>query len=151
MMGALPFTHLLPRLNDEEPHDLKPVMSGQEVVLYWAALDKERICNRTSWPPEFSESCGNAAYTNPLTGCGPIETRTLGEYSAHQALAGIPAQDGLPDVAWRSRVGCVAASAVGSAGREQDLVLWPRQLDRRHAASAIDQIALGLACPDRGR
>jgi FtsP/CotA-like multicopper oxidase with cupredoxin domain len=84
LYGALPFTHPLPRLNEQKPHELKPVTQGNEVMLEWKGLPTEPYSKRTSWHTEFSATGGDPRFTNPLTGRGPMEGRPPGEYFAHQ-------------------------------------------------------------------
>jgi FtsP/CotA-like multicopper oxidase with cupredoxin domain len=84
LYGAKPFTQPMPRLAEQKPHDLTPIVQGTEVMLEWKGLPREAYAKRTSWHTEFSNDPTDPRYRNPLTGRGPMEGRPPGEYFAHQ-------------------------------------------------------------------
>lgn len=83
LFGVNPFTQPMPRLRDEQPLPLTPVVNGSEVELAFPLGSGQPNAKRMSWHTDYSAS-GGASHVNPDTGRGPMEGRPPGEFFAHQ-------------------------------------------------------------------
>jgi FtsP/CotA-like multicopper oxidase with cupredoxin domain len=85
LFGAQPFTQEMPRLNLQTPNILTKDANDNA---QWPTALGELPSRRLSYHTEFTALAPNdparAAFTNPVTGRGPIEGRPPGEVFAHQ-------------------------------------------------------------------
>jgi FtsP/CotA-like multicopper oxidase with cupredoxin domain len=76
LFGAQPFTQEMQRLILQAPRVLTPILDPNDANNDQAAIPGEQLpAKRTSYHNDFSFGPNRAAFTNPVTGVGPIEGR----------------------------------------------------------------------------
>jgi FtsP/CotA-like multicopper oxidase with cupredoxin domain len=84
--GARKFSQPMPRLNYQAPTLMDAVTPGGDAVFRGIPTNLERAAKRSSYHTDFSQSTGTgqAAFTNKVSGHGPIEGRPDGPFFEHQ-------------------------------------------------------------------
>ena len=88
LFGAAKFTQRMPRLQLQTPVPMTQLQRGAETdAAFGGQFAGERAARRLSYHNDFSADPTDPAFTNPLTGRGPIEGRPPTEFFAHQRWA----------------------------------------------------------------